>query len=183
MPKEIETKFKIGSAEKFKRNLKKIGARFLAKELERDTYYCHGILQDSGFTIRLRSVADKGIFTLKGSSGSAPSRTYKVRNEIEAGINDVKAFGKILKQLGFMPRFKKEKIRETYKWKDAKISVDKLPFMGFYAEIEGSKKSIKEAAGLLGLDMARAIPDTYMKLFDYYKMLHKKPDLQLVFRK
>ncbi|MGB2705584.1 MAG: class IV adenylate cyclase [Candidatus Omnitrophota bacterium] len=182
MPKEIETKFKIDSVEKFKRNLKKIGARFVSKEFEQDTYYRSPAPQSSCSTIRLRSITDKGVFTLKGAAGGAPSRTYKVRSELEVGINDVRAFDEILKQLGFMPRFKKEKIRETYKWKDAKISLDKLPFIGFYTEIEGPKRTIKEAAALLGLEMSRAIPDTYMELFNYYKMLRKKPALRLVFK-
>lgn len=181
MPKEIETKFKIESTDTFKRNLKKIGAIFISEEFEEDTYYRSPAGCPYFGTIRLRAISNKGTFTIKDSTQRKKSRIYKVRNELEVSVNDVKTFNNIVQKLGFIPCFRKEKIRETYRWKDAKISIDKLPFISFYVEIEASKKRIEEVVSLLDLDIKKAIPDTYMKLFNYYKILHKKPKLQLVF--
>lgn len=177
MPKEIETKFKINSLAQFKKSLKKIRAKFLSKELERDTYY-RGL-----GTIRLRSLGKKGAFTIKTPSCSRQPRAYKVRNEFEVGIDDAKMFARMLEMLGFAIRFRKEKIRETYTWKDAKILIDKLPYIGYYAEIEGSKRRIRELAGLLRLDMGKAIADTYMDIFRIHKARYRKRDLELIFRK
>lgn len=181
MPKETETKFKVESEEIFKKNLRKIGARFVSKEFEQDTYYSGAAGHCSCNAIRLRSAGKKGVFTIKKPTRGKRSRTYKVREELEVGVTDVKAFTEILRQLGFRPLFRKEKIRETYKWKSAKLSIDTLPFIGIYAEIEAPKKRIKEAARLLGLDMERAMPSTYMQLFNHYRVLRKKPGLQFVF--
>lgn len=181
MPKEIETKFKIESADTFKKKLKKIGATFISKEFEKDTYYRNPPGYPYFGTIRLRAKGNKGLFTIKNPVQNRASRIYKIRNELEVGIDDVKTFSDILQGLGFIPRFKKEKIRKTYKWKGAKISIDKLPYIGSYVEIEASKKRIEEVASLLGLDIKKAISDAYMNLFDYYKILRRKPDLELVF--
>jgi len=183
MPKEIETKFKISCQDTFRKALKKIGAKFLSKEFEQDVYYRAPAAQCSAGTVRLRAMGRKGLFTIKGSAGMPASRTYKIREELEVSVDDVKLFGEMLAKLGFLPRFRKEKIRETYKCKDAKILIDEIPFIGFYAEIEAPKGRIKELARSLGLDMSKAIPDTYMELFGYYKMLHKKPKLELIFNR
>jgi len=183
MPRETETKFKIKSGDTFRKALKKISAEFISKEFEQDTYYRSPSRGFAGSAIRLRAIGGKGVFTVKSACRAGLPRAYKVREELEAGVNDVKAFGKILVKLGFTPRFRKEKIRETYKWKNAKICVDELPFIGLYAEIEAPKKRIKEAADLLGLKMACAMPETYMELFSYYKALRRKPHLKLVFER
>lgn len=181
MPKEIETKFKIASQNSFKKSLKKIGAKFISKELEQDAYYRLPARHLSISAVRLRSIGNKGIFTIKSLTQGRESRLYKVRDELEVKISDVKTFSEMLRRLGLVPHFRKEKIRETYKWKRAKISIDTLPFIGSYVEIEATKNEIKKIAHLLNLDMKKGIPETYMQLFNYYKILHKKPRLELVF--
>jgi len=182
MPNEIETKFKVESPGLIRKRLKKIGAKFVSKKLEKDTYYCNPTGSCSYVTIRLRELGKNGVFTIKGPSQKDKSNKYKIREELQAEISDVKAFSDILKHIGFMPRFQKEKIRETYKLKNSLIAIDKLPFIGFYAEIEASKVNIKKIAKLLGFDMEKAIPDTYMELFRYYKMLRKKPCIRFLFK-
>ena len=162
MARESETKFKIKSPGAFRKSLKKLGAKFISKEFEKDTYY-RGPAGVPRFTVRLRAAGNKNIFTVKTATRGR-SRRYKVLDEIEVPVNDAKIFNKVLLRLGFSPGFKKQKVRETYKWKNAKISIDKIPPIGTYAEIEAPKERIKEVARLLGLDMARAIPGTYIEL-------------------
>jgi len=177
MSKEIETKFKIKNGNALRKALKEIGAEFISKKLERDVYY------RAPATVRLRSLGKNGIFTVKTPSCSGQSCAYKVRDEFEVAVGDAKMFARMFEILGFAVRFKKEKIRETYAWRDAKILIDKLPYIGYYAEIEGPKKRIRHLAGALGLDLEKAIPDTYGRLFDYYKMRHGKRDLEMTFRR
>lgn len=182
MAKEVETKFNVASATELRKALKRIGARFISRRLEKDIYY--GIpCRPSSIAIRLRSVGKRGVFTVKCSSGTSSSKAYKVRDEFETEVEDAETFKMILKKLGFSTRFRKEKIRESYSCRGAGIFIDKLPHIGFYVEIEAPRARIKEIAGLLGLDMARAIPDTYMQLFNYYKIRHGSPGIELVFRK
>jgi len=168
---ETETKFKIDSPVTMKKRLKSIGAKFLSKNIEKDIYYRPQSYHEAGLAIRFRTIGDKGTFTVKSSLRKRlrKSAAFKIRKELEVKVADAKNFEKMLQILGFKPVFRKEKSRETYSWKNTKITIDKLPFIGNYSEIEGPRGKIIEAANLLGLDMKKAISDTYMKLLDDYR--------------
>jgi predicted adenylyl cyclase CyaB len=172
MAREIETKFKITSPTALRKKLKKIGAKFISKEFEKDIYY-NAPPGTRPFTARLRARGNKNIFTIK-TPVRAKSRRYKVLDEIEVPIKSREVFNKILIRLGFSPGFRKGKTRETYKWKNAKICIDKIYPLGTYAEIEAPKKRIREIARLLGLNMLKAIPGTYIGLLRKRKR-RKKP--------
>jgi len=175
---EIETKFKVPSEKAIASALKRLGARFEGRAEERDIYYYppRGVS-----AVRLRSGSGRTVFTVKIFHKGNPGRGFKIRNEFEAEIKNEKAFQNILKALGFKPAFRKEKKRLLYSWRGAKISVDRLPFIGTYLEIEGKKAAIRRAAKKLGLDMKNASASTYMDIFGRYKKLKKKPKLELVF--
>jgi adenylate cyclase class 2 len=181
MPKEIETKFKISSPAAFKRSLTRLNVAPVSKKFEGDIYYSGLTCKNKPEVIRLRSIGRKGIFTLKFRVGQRRCSAYKVCDEFEVEVNDVKAFGQILATMGFVPIFRKEKIRETYRWKDVLILVDELPYLGSYVEIEGPKGRIAEVARRLGLKMSKGISKTYIELFNEYKKRHKDPGLELVF--
>ena len=134
-------------------------------------------------TIRLRRLGKEGVFTIKSLVKWRRSRLYKIRHEFETTIKEHRTFDFILKELGFEPLFTKEKIRAMYMWKDAKVSIDKLPFIGNYIEIEAPKNRIRELSALLNLDISKGITETYIELFSAYKRLYKKPDLELAFSK
>ena len=164
MPKETETKFKLECPSVFRRKLAKIKARFISKKTERDIYYRDPSGRVAADVIRLRRVGRKCIFTVKKRVFSTRSRTYKVREELEASVDDAKAFGEMLKELGFRPFFRKKKIRELYTWKGAKILIDQLPKIGYYVEIEAPIKKIKKLARNLDLDMKKATSKNYREL-------------------
>lgn len=181
MAQEIETKFKLYSVAKLKNKLKEIGAKFISKHLERDIYYNNAKSERCLESIRLRTIGKGGIFTIKEYLNSKESNIYKIRKEFEVSINDTEVFNDMLSKLGFKFSFRKEKVRETYVCKRAKICIDKLPYLGYYIEIESSKRKIKRTAALLGFDVKDAICDTYMDIFDSYKKINRKPELKLVF--
>jgi len=181
--REIETKFKVKSPGEFRKKLKRVKARFICRNLERDIYYGPLGFSVNAEVIRLRRLnGNMGLFTIKSSTDDTASPFFKIRSELEAGTDDAKTFEVILNKLGFQERFRKEKVRETYSLGKIKVLLDKLPYIGWYVELEGPKKYIESAARRLGLDMQNAITDTYMMLFKYYKMVKKKANLELVFK-
>ena len=181
---EIETKFKIRSEQAIRHALKRIGARFEGRQKERDIYYYPPREAKSVSAVRLRMAGNKNIFTIKKiPKNISRSKTFKIREELELFIEDKKIFQKVLGLLDFNEAFRKEKKRLLYGWNGLKISIDKLPFIGVYLELEGSKSKIVRAAKALGLNMKDAASSTYMEIFNRYKKMHKKPGLKLVFGK
>ena len=179
---EIESKFKVSSPDDIRSRLARIGARLLSRELEKDTYYA--VPPGSRLTaIRLRASGDKGLFTIKTRPDEGFARTpgVKALEETEVEISDAGLFARMLRMLGFEPRFRKEKVRESYVWRDVPIFLDELPFLGFHLEIEAPEDGIREAAAALGLDWAEASAETYLAIFTRYKNERGLPDLELVF--
>ena len=183
MPKEIETKFKIKSPSELRKRLKRIKARPLSKNLERDEYYKIPSVKKNIEVIRLRTIGKKGLFSIKFFAGKGKSPIYKIREEVEIKIENPGLFKKMLMMLGFQRALRKEKIRETYGWKGAKILLDKLPYIGYYVEIEAPKKKIKILASKLSFDIKKGIAETYLEIFRKFCKYRKKPYLELIFHK
>jgi predicted adenylyl cyclase CyaB len=183
MPKEIETKFKITSERTQRARLRKIGALRISRRIERDVYFKNRTIHPRGLVVRLRSDGKTVVFTVKTPSGEKATRFFKIRNEHEVIVSERKTFIRMLHLLGFTPLFRKEKVREKFTWQGAKISIDKLPYIGLYIEIEATKEMIKKVARLLGLTIEKGINDTYMGIFRRYKQVHNTPRLELVFKR
>lgn len=181
MAKEIEVKFKIETPCLIEKDLKKLGAKKIRQTFEKDTYYAFPSLKKTQLTIRLRKMGNKGLFTLKYPVSKEKSKRYKILNELETTVKDVVTFGVMLKKIGFKPVFLKEKFRKTYTLRHALITIDKLPHIGFYIEIEGAKNSIKEISRLLKLDQKRSEVLTYADIFERYKKAHNKPGIKFLF--
>lgn len=179
---EIETKFKIPSADEVRLKLAKIGARPVSRDLEKDTYYATP--EGKGLTaVRLRTIGRRGLFTIKSApaAGSQGKPGLKVLEEIQVEIDDASRFGRMLEMMGFVAQFRKEKIRESYDWNGLPIFLDELPHLGFFLEIEAPEDGIRAAASALGLDMSQASGETYMQIFARYKVARNAPDLELTF--
>jgi len=183
MPLEIEAKFKISSPGAFRRTLKKNRAVFVSRRFERDIYYSFGGGDFRDTVIRLRSLdKNKGIFTVKFRKGNKNRGKFKVREEIETIIPAPADFEMILRKLHFKEAFRKEKVRETYKLCGAKVLLDKMPYIGWYAEIEGSKDKIVGLTKKLGLVMDKDADKTYNELFEEYKLLTGAKAKNMVFK-
>jgi adenylate cyclase class 2 len=179
---EIESKFKVESPDAARAALTRIGAGLVSRELERDTYYAPP--ERSRLTaVRLRSMGERGLFTIKAlpGDGFVKQAGVKTLEEIEVEISDAGRFARMLGMLGFVPRLRKEKLRETYAWRDIHLFLDELPYLGFYLEIEAPEEGIREAAAALGLTWDRASGETYLEIFDRYKAERGRPELELVF--
>jgi adenylate cyclase, class 2 len=97
--------------------------------------------------------------------------SYKVRDEIEAQVNDTGNLVKIFEGLGMRGWFRYEKYRTTYKlpasksWaRDLLIEVDETP-IGRFVELEGPPAAIDRAATELGYSKRDYILTNYLALY------------------
>ncbi|NQU17875.1 MAG: class IV adenylate cyclase [Candidatus Saganbacteria bacterium] len=159
---EYEVKYKIADKSDILPKLKELGAQDLGEQKETDVY-----LNFIGKQVRIRKIGQEGLITHKRAiktSGKA-----KVREETEVKISDADTMIKIFKGVGFQEGIKKEKIRHTFKLENAHVLIDKLPFMGYFIELEAeSEEELKEVSKKLSLDYSNASGDNYMGLFAKY---------------
>jgi predicted adenylyl cyclase CyaB len=160
---EYELKFKIKDKKDILLKLKRLRAKDLGRRTEIDIYIGTA---DKG--LRLRKFGRDGLITYKRIV--AKNIRAKVREELETQVSDIDNLIEIFKMLGFPEVTRKEKIRHTFKLRDAFIMIDRLPFMGHFVEIEASSgAALNRAVGKLGFDPARGSCDSYENIFlDYY---------------
>ena len=162
---EYELKFKIKDKREILSKLKKLGAQDLGKRKETDIYIGTA---DKG--VRLRKWGADGLITYKRII--ATNIRAKVREELEAKVENIDDAIEIFRLLGFPEVKRKEKIRHTFKLERAFIMIDRLPFMGYFVEIEAaSGAALHKAVEKLGLSAAQGSCDSYDNMFlNYYIM-------------
>jgi adenylate cyclase class 2 len=115
-----------------------------------------------GRTLRLRRTDAGGVLTYKGPRRDRDG--VRSRPEVETTVADADALQAILAALGLQPRFRYQKYREVYHWRDVEIVVDETP-IGSFLELEGPAAAIHAAAAALGYGPADYIRDSYAGLF------------------
>jgi len=183
MKKEIELKFKIDKPGLFREKLKGKGAKFLGKTFERTIKFDtkNGSLIKQRKFLRIRT-GFKNTITLKRKT-KPKDEEFKEREEIELEISNPKEMEIILENLGFTKKWIMEKYREKYQLKNAEIVIDRLPKMGNFIELEGTKKIIKQIAKILGLNFKDRITATYWGLWKDYCKKHGIKDENIIFKK
>jgi predicted adenylyl cyclase CyaB len=180
--KEIETKFKIKDPKEIIDKLAELGAKQTYVQKEHDVYFVSGKCQGPVSTIRVRHLDDNtGVFTIKKNVPNQ-EKNIKIKEEIEVKVDDAQKMCGMLRDIGFKQRFVKEKKRTIYSIENSEVCIDKMPYIGWYVEIEAPDiQTIENLAGKLGFDMDKAVKDTYMALFNLYKIIKRKPDLEMLF--
>jgi adenylate cyclase class 2 len=178
---EIEVKHKIKNKKelkKIKTKLKRI-AKFKKKEKETNIVFDLPGLQfkKKNFLLRLRKNS-KNTLTFKSKIKSSK---FKERKETELNVKDFNRTKKLLEEMNFFPFFFYEKKREFFELNGTKILLDELPFLGFYVEIEGTKKGITEAEKKLNLKEKDRITKNYFQLFTEHKKKKKIKQENMVF--
>lgn len=87
----------------------------------------------------------------------------KRREEHTVAVADGPAMERILTRLGFTPRQRYTRHRETWRYAGAEVALDTLEF-GTYCEIEGPAPVITALATALGLSPTQAEPRPYPAL-------------------
>ncbi len=170
---EIEIKFKVEDPIKICNLLVRCGAKQYPKEREVDfsfdTY--DRLLSRQAKLLRLRKTDKETLLTFKGPIIAS---RFKKREEINIRLDDFKRTQDLLNQIGFVGSFTKEKIRQRFSLKDTEVYLDRLPFIGYYLEIEGRDKNILNLSKRLKLDMTEAIKESYNQLFNLFCIINQE---------
>lgn len=176
MAQEIEAKFQISAPHPLRRRLGELGARCAGRVFETnhifDTPDRRLLQADCGLRLR-----ECGSLAARGESGPAfpPALlTYKgprevgdlkSRAEFETPVEDPAALVAILEQLNFSEVVVYQKRREAWHLGQCEVTLDELPKLGWWVEIEGpNAKAIAQARRQLGLLDATAVRETYVEL-------------------
>ncbi len=150
VPAEIEAKYEAASLDEVEAKLSSLGAEPAGEVTETDTFFDTpaGDLSRGDRGLRLRSSrADRGeprgSLTYKGprqhSGGS------KQREEIESTVGDIDAMGELLRACGLISKVTIQKRRRRWRLHDCEVSLDELPLLGTFVEIEGPSPEAIEA--------------------------------------
>jgi adenylate cyclase class 2 len=115
----------------------------------------------------LRFAGKRGVLTFKGAP--LHSHEYKIRKEIETGIEDGDRLREILESLGLREIFRYDKYRTVYRFTrsgagTSTLAYDETP-IGNYLELEGSRRWIDGVARQLGYRRADYITASYGALY------------------
>jgi len=111
--------------------------------------------------LRVRTAGRKSFVTYKGTPQK--SRKYKIREEYEAEVKNVRQFHKILAGLGYVPVFRYEKHRAVFRIKTLKICLDETA-AGTFLEFEGKREKIARVSKQLGIPKKDWIKLDYIAL-------------------
>ena len=176
--KEVEAKFKIDDFSAIICKLSTMGAKYLGRFLQTDTFFDKsGEIVQAGAGLRIRNLAQiedlalvseqisagKIIFdTISGIEREFSQVTYKgpveenisakVRAEYETEISDANMLAKIFDALGYKPAVTIQKRRSKFQLGSAHIELDELPMIGEFVEIEAeSVEVVNTLASQLGI--------------------------------
>lgn len=164
MATETEVKFLHPELHGLRQRLQSLGAQCQGRVFERNLVLDSPDrrLRREGRLLRLRSDG-RGLLTFKLPSEKRDGETFKVMEELESEVGDVRALERVFEHLGYLPALRYEKFRETWTLHGVHVLLDILPF-GSYLEMEGEREAIAALCSRLGLDLAEASAATYHDL-------------------
>ncbi len=178
---ETEVKFFVRDLKRIEAGLLERKARLIqARVFERNLRFDlpDGGLRAKGEVLRLRRDTESRL-TFKGASQIVEG--IITRPELEFTVGDFESARKFLEALGYRQVAVYEKYRTVYELGDCHIMLDELPY-GDFTEIEGTNAAdIRSTAETLGLDMAAAVKDSYLGLYEKLARLLELPEGQLTF--
>ena len=162
MSTEIEAKLKVESLQEIAEMLEQLGAEFLEEQSQVDTYFddAGATFKNSDRCLRLRRLVtdrtEKIFLTYKDTK---EKNEFKKRQEIEIEVNSADAARELLSALGYERALVFEKKRRTWRVGGCEVSLDELPLLGSFVEIEGPDEGriadVQRDLGLLALPHIR----------------------------
>ena len=170
MSVEIEAKLKVDSAEPVKNKLAELGAEFLAEQLQTDYYFDdpEASLTKTDRCLRLRQElagdSKKALLTYKGPREKG---NFKKREEAEVEVADVDSAKRFILAIGYKGTVVFEKKRLIWRLGECMVSLDELPLLGYFVEIEGpDDEKIADVQRNLGLSDLPHIQESYAYLME-----------------
>jgi adenylate cyclase, class 2 len=154
---EIEARFVEVDVAALVGRLRELGAEDRGAELLRETIFYDRALtwRESGRELVRVREGREGVFV---SYKHAVEDTATGTEEIEFRVEDRGAVEEFLRRLGLVAYRQQEKRRHSFQLGEVRIDLDSWPKVPTYVELEGpSEATIREAAGLLGLEWSEAI--------------------------
>jgi adenylate cyclase class 2 len=197
--REIEIKLRVTDLPDILRRLRKLGAVSRGRVHEANTLFDtpDSAFRHSGRLLRLRQQTPalgndvrggpaSAILTAKAPPlpkprlpGGARKRLYKEVQENEEHIKDPRRLSLALKALGFLPGFRYEKYRTSFRLNFLYIDLDETP-VGTFLELEGTPTAINRTARALGFTPRDYIRSTYWTLYAAdCRRHHRKPQNML----
>lgn len=161
---EIEQKYRCKNLAPFRKKLIQLKAKLVNQGFESNELWDKkGELQSKKSVLRLRRHGKIVELTFKGPRlKSKYSKRVEIQTVVEYG-----PMRAILETLGFQIAREYSKKREVYKWGKLLVTLDALPRLGNFIELEGSVKEIERASKVLGLtDKDREERSYLAMLFD-----------------
>lgn len=173
MKVENEIKFKVGNVKEVRSDLLRLKPEeyIQIKEIDYSFDMQEGFLSHQGKLLRLRRIGKKTVLTFKGPR--ILSR-FKKREEINISFSEFRSIWQLLHRVGFVGLFTKEKIRQRFRYKNVEVCLDRLPFIGYYLEIEGKDKDITRFMAYLDLNMRDAVKESYNQLFNLFCVINQE---------
>jgi adenylate cyclase, class 2 len=167
LPYEVEVKLRVPAPARLKRRLRELGFG-VAKRRHFESNVVFDFadlrLRKVRSLLRLRWEGRRCTVTFKGTP--RPSASYKIRREIETGVEDGMPLQQVFEALGLRPVFRYEKYRTAYAPQGKNgpaLLYDETP-IGNYVELEGPKKLIDRLASQLGYRRKDYITASYATL-------------------
>jgi adenylate cyclase class 2 len=169
MPLEIEAKFRLADPDALRRALRQAGAKALGQVLEHNLYFDtpDGRLRraDCGLRLRTEQAAGAPARTVVTYKGPRRPGELKIRPEHEVAVDSAETARAILEGLALAPTLAFEKRREDFQLGPARVSLDELPELGFFLEIEADDEgSVQAARETLDLADEPTVTQTYIAL-------------------
>jgi adenylate cyclase class 2 len=190
MPIETEIKFRVADLSALAERLESAGFRMeTLRSFESNTLYDTPDRQMRARTAILRIRSYAGHWTLTHKSLPSPGTPgiglpdidrHKHRVETETSVEHGAALAELFLSLGLVAAFRYEKWRTEWTDGEGHCVIDETP-IGNYAELEGSSDWIDRAAPRLGVDPANYITLSYGRLFDQWRIEHRRAVEDLTF--
>jgi len=170
MDTEFEAKFYPVNKTRYRQKLKSVGAKLITPErlMRRTIYDYHDHPQLKCHYLRVRDEGDS--VRLSAKTHASQGGSMADQKEVDVVVSDYAKTLEILDLAGFSPTHYTETCRETWHYDRAEITIDTLPDLDPYSEIEGqSEAHVKEVAEKLGFDwskkMISASPELYAEVY------------------
>lgn len=164
---EIEVKLRLPDVVEARTRLERAGGTPLGpRQFEDNWLYddAAGNLKRSQTVLRLRSIGERRLVTFKAPPDPATANErYKIRAEYETSIGELEPLDELFRALGYSPRWRYQKWRQSFSLLGLKAELDETP-LGCFIELEGDRAAIDRAAQALGFTPADFITDTYRDL-------------------
>ncbi|MCX6799171.1 MAG: class IV adenylate cyclase [Candidatus Diapherotrites archaeon] len=165
---ETEIKFKIADAAEIETRILALGGSHEKSFFSRNTLFDTPKmgLKKKGCLLRLREEGESAIITFKGK---AMKSKFKKRPEVNLRAENAEKARALLEGLGFEEKWVYEKKTKYLRLESAEITIDEMPVVGHFMEIEAAPREIEKTAKALGLRMREGMKETYADLFRRFK--------------